>query len=146
LETDQGSAAKTLKFRILRRGLPFGEPLDLSKPDPINGKRGLLFLSYQASIAGQFEFLVQKWMNIVNNPTNADHPRRNNTEKVKDSSGFDILVGQNQNVEDTRVRFAYIQTDLKSETVEGRITTQGLSILDWVIPTGGGYFFSPSIS
>jgi hypothetical protein len=101
------------------------------------------------AISGQFELVVQKWMNNVDNPTNAPHPIRNVTtihNEGKDSSGFDILVGQNQDHKDNRNRFGYIQTNINNETVEGRITSQGLNILDWVIPTGGGYFFSPSIT
>jgi Dyp-type peroxidase family len=149
LESDQAHPANTLKFRILRRGIPFGEPFDKSKPDRINGKRGLIFVSYQASIREQFEFVVQNWMNNVNNPTNAPHPPRsdNNTGDGA-SSGFDILVGQKQptNQDPNRVRFGYIQAKINNDTVEGRISNKGLNILDWVIPTGGGYFFSPSIS
>ena len=62
LTTEQGFAPETLKFSILRRGIPFGQPLDMSRPDPIKGDRGLLFLCYQASIADHFEFLVKNWM------------------------------------------------------------------------------------
>ena len=62
----------------------------------------------------------------------------------KHDSGFDLLGGQN--TINNRVRSAYIQKNMNGEIVEGEITTKGLSIMDWVIPTGGGYFFSPSIS
>jgi Dyp-type peroxidase family len=151
LHTDDGIAAHTLKRRILRRGIPFGSPLELSKRDPINGNRGLLFLSYQASIGDQFEFLAQKWMNSVLNPpnytipTNAIRPQDEETGINETGSGFDVLVGQKGGT-DNRIRYAYLPAYMNNEAVEGRITTKGLSILDWVIPTGGGYFFSPSIS
>jgi deferrochelatase/peroxidase EfeB len=56
LSTDDDSASKTLKRRIIRQGIPFGPPLNLAKPDPVNGNRGLLFISYQAPIRDQFEF------------------------------------------------------------------------------------------
>ena len=137
-DTDQGSAVRTLKRRIIRRGLPFGAPLDLSKPDPIHGDRGLLFLSYQASISEQFEFLTKSWMNMKNSPTNAPSTEGH-------FSGYDLLVGQN-NKEASRVRDAFLQVNIDNQTAEAQVTTMGLSILDWVIPTGGGYFFSPSIS
>ncbi|MGA9845094.1 MAG: Dyp-type peroxidase, partial [Nitrososphaeraceae archaeon] len=138
LDTDQGSAVRTLKRRIIRRGLPFGAPLDLSKRDPIRGDRGLLFLSYQTSISEQFEFLAKCWMNMKHRPTNAPSTEGH-------FSGYDLLVGQNSK-NDNRIRDAYLQANIDNQTAEAQVTTMGLSILDWVIPTGGGYFFSPSIS
>lgn len=139
LDTDQGSGVRTLKRRIIRRGLPFGEPLNVSKPDPIHGDRGLLFLSYQASLSEQFEFISKSWMNMKNKPTNAPSTEGH-------FSGYDLLVGQNSK-DDDRVRSAYLQVNVDyTQTAEAQITTFGLNILDWVIPTGGGYFFSPSIS
>jgi hypothetical protein len=96
----------------------------------------------------QFELLVNKWMNNVNNPTNAHHPPRSDNKDGGSSSGFDILVGQKPQLtleDPNRARFGYIQAKINNGTIEGRISNQGLNILDWVIPTGGGYFFSPSI-
>ena len=43
------------------------------------------------------------------------------------------------------VRVGTIQKSVNDQTKEAQITTEGLSLLDWVVPTGGGYFFSPSI-
>jgi Dyp-type peroxidase family len=138
LSTDKGDSTKTLKHRILRRGIPFGQPFDASKIDQSNGDRGLLFLSYQASIMDQFEFIIKNWMNSDVNPTSAGSPEGH-------GSGFDLLVGQHGE-NGSRVRCAYIQTYVNDEIIETKITTKGLSLLDWVVPTGGGYFFSPSIS
>jgi Dyp-type peroxidase family len=152
--TDQGFAAKTLTFSILRRGIPFGQPLDMSKLDPIKGDRGLLFLCYQTSIENQFELLVTKWMNSSKSPTSASSPL-NNVD-----SGFDILVGQNKQdwrkpihkfdgqdeMGKGRERFGLIERSINNQFEEAQIFTKGLNLLDWVIPTGGGYFFSPSIS
>lgn len=136
LPTDQGFSARTLKHRILRRGIPFGQPFDASKPDPISGDRGLLFLSYQTSIETQFEFLVKNWMNSPVHPTNfLDSEGKN--------SGVDLLVGQHTKEGNTD---ACIQRPVNEQTVYVPITTKGLRLLDWVVPTGGGYFFSPSIS
>ena len=45
--------------RMMRRGIPFGAPLDL---DP-TGKRGLVFNCFVTSIDGQFEFIQQSWAN-----------------------------------------------------------------------------------
>ena len=129
LTTDQGFSAKTLTFSILRRGIPYGQPLDMSKPDPIKGDRGLLFLCYQTSIGKQFEFLVNTWMNSKVHPTSAASPV--SSENV---SGVDLLVGQKYEDDGSRVRVGYIQTSANDQTKEAPITTKGLSLLDWVVP------------
>jgi Dyp-type peroxidase family len=123
---DMGASRASLDRRILRHGIPFGEPLpDPAAPDPHDGDRGLLFVSYQTSISGQFEFLNNRWMGSPVNP--------------RAPSGHDMLVGQNgapgQNRERRCVVFG---AGHQSATVT---TSQ-----DHVIPTGGGYYFSPSIS
>ena len=56
--------------RIIRRGVPYGEPFD---PAQGNGHgpdapRGLVFVAYMANLAAQFEFLQQTWLNNVNFP------------------------------------------------------------------------------
>jgi deferrochelatase/peroxidase EfeB len=136
LTTDQSFSSKTLKHRILRRGIPFGPPLDTSRPDPAKGDRGLLFLSYQTSIKNQFEFLVENWMNSTRSPTSF-------LDLGKKNSGVDLLVGVHRQGDKTD---AHIERNISNQTIFASITTKGLSLLDWVIPTGGGYFFSPSIS
>jgi Dyp-type peroxidase family len=137
---DFGGRRASFNRRVLRRGLPYGKrlenPLGL---DPEHGQRGFLFLCYQASIADQFEFLCNDWMN---SPTNPRSP-----------SGNDMLLGQN-NVPTANPLVAR----QRSATVFGReaaaatVATGGdprvdvPAVDDFVIPTGGGYFFSPSIS
>jgi Dyp-type peroxidase family len=124
---DLGGRQASFSRRILRRGLPWGPRLeDPSGPDPADGQRGLLFLSYQASIAKQFEFLCSSWMG---SPTNPRSP-----------SGFDLLVGQNGAPGGDRVRSGVV---FGADTTAAEISTTGQ---DFVIPTGGGYFFTPSIS
>jgi len=114
--------ADTETHRLLRRGIPFGDPFDPTVI-PDDGNRGLLFLAYQTSIEGQFEFVTKNW---VNNPDFKDP-----------GSGHDPILGQS-NKNGNRERFFSIKL------ANGEKQTIRLE-KDWVIPTGGGYFFSPSI-
>lgn len=123
---DMGGRKASFQRRILRRALPWGPKLDdPAGPDPAAGQRGLLFLCYQASLTRQFEFLCSSWMG---SPTNPRSP-----------SGFDMLVGQNGEPGGERLRSA---TLLGRNFEAGEIETRR----DFVIPTGGGYFFTPGIS
>ena len=122
---DQGGRRASFNRRVLRRGLPFGPRLPTSGGDPVNGNRGLLFISYQASIVDQFEFLNQAWMSDPVAP--------------RSPSGHDMVVGQNSQPGQNRVRSCVI---VKPTGQAGAVTATS----DAVIPTGGGYFFSPSIS
>jgi deferrochelatase/peroxidase EfeB len=109
--------------RILRRGIPFGPPLPIgATEDPAPVHRGLLFISYQASIAEQFEFLNASWANDVSKPFTLSPPT---------GSGYDMIIGQRN---DVAARFCLVGASM--ERVE--------SSARWVTPTGGGYFFAPS--
>src|SRR5439155_7345047 len=48
-DTNLGFASATLTVRILRRGIPYGQPFDPSVTEEHPIDRGLLFLSYQSS-------------------------------------------------------------------------------------------------
>jgi Dyp-type peroxidase family len=126
--SDVGGASATQSRRLLRVGVPFGAPLadkyGESGPDPLQGDRGLLFLSIQASIEDQFEFLQARW---INNPSRPRGP-----------GGHDMIVGQNAATQDGVRRCHLFGDGLQSAEVAAD--------LQFVIPTGGGYFFTPSLS
>ena len=90
------------------------------------GRSMALKMSYQTSIRDQFEFLSNTWMNQLNKPEASD-------------SGHDLIVGQNP-MDPARIRKCKLVRQANGPSVE--IVAQD----EWVIPTGGGYFLTPSTS
>lgn len=114
-----------LTHMILRRGLTF----DHTDNDPtanVPADKGIMFACYQASIAQGFEFLSALWAN-------------SRTRPLPDPGGMDLLVGRQRAASGGAGRSLVLigQDDQRFELV----TSQ-----EWVVATGGGYFFSPSIS
>lgn len=126
--SDMGGANASQTRRLLRVGVAFGESLadryGESGPDPLDGDRGLLFLSIQSSIEDQFEFLQTRWIN------NGSRPRG--------PGGHDMIVGQNAATPDGTRRCHLFGMQLQT----GEVTTQR----QFVAPSGGGYFFLPSLT
>jgi Dyp-type peroxidase family len=52
----------TQRHRIIRRGMTYGPPLPAEANDDDGQPRGLMFISYQAEIERQFEFLQSQWL------------------------------------------------------------------------------------
>jgi Dyp-type peroxidase family len=124
--------------RIIRQGIPYGE--EVTAGEATAGKstedRGLMFVCYQSSIVNQFEFLQISWANNSGFIFNKKHPDGSPVEP-----GIDPIIGQNT---PGTVRVGM------DEPVPNYPTGNSRSRLNqpnaFVVPTGGGYFFVPSIS
>jgi Dyp-type peroxidase family len=110
--------------RIMRRGIQFGP--ELTAAEKASGKtihgRGLLFNCYQTSITNGFQFLQHSWADNQDFPPFTSSPS---------PPGLDPLIGQG-----TR---SMIGLDPLNP-----LTSISMGI--FIIPKGGEYFFSPSIS
>ena len=108
---------------MARRGITYGKrKADLS--DKPNKEVGLLFMSYQKSIAGQFEVIQRDWAN------DEDFINRKETNKI----GLDPIIGQGK----SGALGAYA-------TDWDKPATQQFGFAKFVTMKGGGYFFAPSI-
>jgi deferrochelatase/peroxidase EfeB len=97
--------------------------------------RGLMFVCYQTSLPNQFEFVQSKWANNPGFIFGKTHP-----DGTPVTVGFDPLIGQNASPNRAR---------LTDEPVPNYPTGNVRSKLnepnDFIIPTGAGYFFVPSL-
>jgi len=117
--------ANEKKHIMARRGIPFGfrnvnthiSPSIAQMPD--NGV-GLLFMSYQADLGNQFEFIQQNWVNDPNFPSTGN--------------GSDPILGQGSV---SNGKFAKKYNDASTLTAK--------PFNSFVTLKGGEYFFAPSV-
>jgi Dyp-type peroxidase family len=127
----EASEATTQTHRIIRAGIPFGNEVseDERRARTTDQERGLMFVCYQTSIERQFEFIQKFWANSRAFPPAAG---RDGSE--------DPIIGQSSAPSRERHFFG-----AKISYPDGRVG-RGVSLpADFVVPTGGGYFFVPSI-
>ena len=122
------SEANTETHRIMRAGIAFGPEVtpqeDASKQS--SEQRGLMFICYQTSIADQFEFITKFW---VDNPAFAP--------ASDGKAGHDPIIGQA--APPGRAR------SFGGANGNGNADPPLQLPSDFVVPTGGAYFFVPSI-
>jgi len=125
-ETPAGPAnseSSTQTHRLLRRGIPYGEPFKPHVPGSEKIDRGLLFLAYQNDIKNHFEFVQNAWVNNAGFPPNpAGQP------PLKGAPGQDPIIAQSP------------AGDMLIDPAKNPVPIQ-----HFVTTTGGEYFLSPSI-
>lgn len=138
------SEAATQTHRLLRRGLPYGTVSSSTPEAPIFDEvdRGLQFLAYQTSIDNQFEFVIKNWVNAPDfkEPIN---PKPDGNPKNQ-GGGYDPILGQNGTPGNGRKRFFTLSIPDPMDPTKAT-SVQLATDKDWVMPTAGGYFFTPSI-
>lgn len=109
--------------RITRRGLPYGRFVAEGEPVSDNEERGVIFMTLNASISRQFEFVQQQWVQYGND--------------ARLGNDKDPLMGQHGG----EGRFV-VQGDARPTNPP--FVCSGLP--DFVELRGGDYFFLPSIT
>jgi Dyp-type peroxidase family len=135
------SSQLTNLHRILRRGRPYGEPLDAGMAASAllqaslalgaaarGGERGLHFLCFNANIDRQFEFVQQQWAN--------------NPKFARQNSDPDPLLGMHEPARTLDLDEAVFtrQSDVKTG-----LLARGHGLGRFVRVRGSSYFFMPSL-
>ncbi|PPJ57342.1 hypothetical protein CBER1_01382 [Cercospora berteroae] len=106
--------------RILRRGIPYGPEISENP----NAERGLLFACYQSNLGQGFEFIQRLWAN--------------NDRFRFGGAGVDAVMGQTNDKPTVPMKGLFPQDASRELELPG--------INRFVVPRGGEYFFSPSLS
>ena len=130
LEFGQTGAYATLgalanRRRILRRGLPYGSSAERSD----DGEHGVIFMSLQANIQRQFEFVQQQWINYGND--------------FKLGNDKDPMVGNHQTDEQGKPKGRSV---IPGDKESGRAPFFCSNMPRFAETRGGDYFFIPSLT
>ena len=109
---------RTARHRIIRRGIPYGPPLEGSEDDEVD--RGLLFLAFNANFERQFEFLQARYAE--------------DGDAARQSYDKDPLIGRNE-----EKGSMVIPEDGRPPRIAQHLPT-------FVETLGGEYFFTPSLN
>ena len=123
-EKDKNEEIHTDEKRIVRRGIPYGKERSEQLDDAPQTGHGLLFMSYQASIENQFEFILKNWSN------NQSFPEEN--------VGIDPILGNGNNnvIQHWNTKW----DDLSQQS------KKPFDFSDVVKFKGGEYFYTPSLT
>lgn len=141
------AAVASDKTRVMaRRGIPFGcrdvtTEID-SEPEQFpQGGVGLLFMSFQAKLAEQFEFIQTAWANNATFPlSNIGTPSGGGAPKTI-ATGVDPLIGQSSSATTATDR------NYRWPVIYGTpLFTPPGAFEQFVQMRGGQYFFAPSIA
>jgi Dyp-type peroxidase family len=116
--------------KLLRRGIPFGPPMDRRNPDDC--ERGMLFNAYMASIEDQFEFLQRCWANDPEFPSSTIAKFDLEAGAAHRVDGLDPVIGDSADAAHRR---------LGVKVVQG---VPPLAFGGFVTTTGAVYAFAPS--
>lgn len=139
-----GGGMPAAKKRIMaRRGIPFGKRKDGDGPNDGHlynkpeGGVGLLFMSYQASIEDQFEFIQKQWANSPKRPANTANPAGADV-------GSDPIIGQFRDKSGEPLASTG-EFATRWDTSDPKEMEEG-SFASFVTMKGGEYFFAPSMA
>lgn len=122
------------RHRMIRRGLPYGLPLEDGKEDKTD--RGAMFIAIVADIGRQFEFVQKNWINDGN-------------FLRLDSTDRDPLIGNKWDARDLLITSPVGQPVPKTTKFTVPAATRlpwALNLPEFVTTRGGEYFFLPSVA
>jgi deferrochelatase/peroxidase EfeB len=120
LQTGKSGTVLSNRRRVIRRATPYGPP---TLGDRTDAERGMVMLILCASLARQFEFVQQQWINYGSD-TNA-------------GNDTDPLVG----LHDAKAKFV-----IPADPASGHAPFIAEGLPQFVESKGGAYFFMPGVT